>query len=112
MAEEARSPDNTDAARNSNAKRGNRRRKWYLLGLTAVFLLISTAYLAWYLLVAQYYAQTNDAYVHGNQVALTPQRAGTVTAIHADDTDRVGAGDTDVDNALDNASAGLAQAIR
>ena len=32
---------------------------------------------------------TNDAYVHGNQIFLTPRITGTVVAINADDTDLV-----------------------
>ncbi|WP_353219277.1 efflux RND transporter periplasmic adaptor subunit [Salinisphaera sp. S4-8] len=98
---------------------GNSRRKWYLLGLAALFILIGVAYAAYYFLVAQFYADTDDAYVHGNRVMLAPQRAGTVTAIYAEDTDRVEAGDTvielddtDVDNALERASAHLAQTVR
>ena len=118
MADQSNTPD-PSSRENRPARTGNPRRKWYLLGLAAVFLLIGAAYGAYYLLVAQFYAETDDAYVHGNRIMLTPQRGGTVTAIHADDTDRVNAGDTvvelddtDVDNALENASAGLARAAR
>ncbi|ERJ19339.1 Putative multidrug resistance protein [Salinisphaera shabanensis E1L3A] len=114
----ANAPSSTEHNREL-PRRGNSRRKWYLLGLAAVFVLIGAAYAAYYFMVAQFYAQTDDAYVHGNRVMLAPQRAGTVTAIYADDTDRVRAGDTvielddtDVDNALESASAGLAQAVR
>ncbi|MES1929910.1 HlyD family secretion protein [Salinisphaera dokdonensis CL-ES53] len=117
MADDSSTPDTTRSE--PIARKGNPRRKWYLLGLAAVFVLIGVAYGAYYLLVAQFYAATNDAYVHGNRIMLTPQRPGTVTAIHADDTDRVNAGDTlielddsDVGNALENASAGLADAVR
>jgi membrane fusion protein (multidrug efflux system) len=119
MAQDSRTPADTPENDARKPRAGNGRRKWYLLGLAAVFLLIGLAYGAYYVLVAQYYAATDDAYVHGNRIMLTPQRAGTVTAIHADDTDRVAAGDTvielddtDVDNALENASAALALAVR
>ncbi|GAB3670865.1 HlyD family secretion protein [Salinisphaera aquimarina] len=116
----ADSPASSPAAGEPAAKpRKNGRRKWYLIGLAAVFLIIAVAYGLYYFLVAQFYAETNDAYVHGNRIMLTPQRAGTVTAIHADDTDRVHAGDTvielddtDVDNRLVQASAALAAAVR
>jgi len=97
----------------------NGRRKWYLLGLALFFIVIAVAYGLYYVLVAQFYAETDDAYVHGNRVMLTSQRTGTVTAIHADDTDLVHAGDTvielddtDVNNELARASAALAATVR
>lgn len=115
--------DTTDtaapAADAPEKRRGNPRRKWYLLALAAFFVIVGAAYGAYYLLVAQYYAETKDAYVEGNQVALTPQISGTVTAIHAEETDTVQAGDTlveldesDVDNRLEQARARLASAVR
>jgi len=62
---------------------------------------------------------TDDAYVNGHSVLLTPQIAGVVTAIRADDTDQVKAGDTlvnidpsDAQIELDAAEAQLAQAMR
>ena len=62
---------------------------------------------------------TDDAYVNGHSVSLTPQVAGVVTAIRADDTDQVKAGDTlvsidpsDAQIELDAAEAQLAQAVR
>ena len=62
---------------------------------------------------------TDDAYVNGHSVSLTPQVAGVVTAIRADDTDQVKAGDTlvnidpsDAQIELDAAEAQLAQAMR
>ena len=107
----------TPAADDKPKKNG--RRKWYLLGLALLFIVIAVAYGLYYVLVAQFYAETDDAYVHGNRVMLTSQRAGTVTAIHADDTDLVHAGDTvielddtDVDNELVQASAALAATVR
>ena len=62
---------------------------------------------------------TDDAYVAGNVVAITAREAGTVTAIHADNTQGVKAGDTliELDSALadvneDSAEAALARAVR
>ena len=61
----------------------------------------------------------NRAYVQGNVIQITPQVSGTVTAIHADDTDFVRAGQTlvqldasDARVALDQAEANLGQAVR
>lgn len=65
------------------------------------------------------HVSTDDAYVNGHVVAITPQVAGTVRAIGADDTDRVSAGDSlveletsDMRIRLEAAEAGLDQAVR
>ena len=62
---------------------------------------------------------TDNAYVQGNVIQITPQIGGTVTAILADDTDFVKAGQplvkldgADAKMALDLAEANLAQAVR
>src|SRR5690242_16977671 len=65
------------------------RRKRLLLIVAAVFLLAGLGWAAWYFLVGQWYETTDDAYVGGNVVQITPQVAGTVVAVAADDTDRV-----------------------
>jgi membrane fusion protein (multidrug efflux system) len=63
--------------------------------------------------------QTEDAYVEGNLVHVTPQVAGTVTRIAADNTDFVRPGevlvqlnDVDARLALDRAEAALARSAR
>lgn len=62
---------------------------------------------------------TEDAYVEGNLVQVTPQLAGTVTRIAADNTDFVRPGETlvqlnevDARLALDRAEAALAKSAR
>ena len=62
---------------------------------------------------------TEDAYVDGNVVQVTPQTAGTVTTIRADNTDFVPAGaplvtldDDDARIALARAEAQLARTVR
>jgi hypothetical protein len=52
------------------------RRKRNLLILLLVIVLAAAGCTAWYLLYARYYESTDDAYVNGNQVTLTPQIAG------------------------------------
>ena len=111
--------DNSNAEPENETPRKSGRRKWYLLGLAAVFLVAAVGYAIYYFTVAQFYAETDDAYVHGNQVQLTPQISGTVTSIAADDTDLVHAGDTlirldptNARNALDHAEAQLAETVR
>jgi len=101
----------------STAKPALRRR--LMLATLAVFVLIGLAYAAWWLLVGAHYESTDDAYVHGDLVQVTPQISGTVVAIEAEDTETVASGQTlvrldpaDADIALRQAEARLAQAVR
>lgn len=97
----------------------DRRRKPVLLTLSAIVLALALAATAWWLLVARYRVVTDNAYVAGNIVQITPQVAGVVRAIHVDDTARVTAGqvlveldDTDARIALQAAEAALAETVR
>jgi len=108
----------TDAAATPARTRAGRRR----LGLLVVLAVCLVAALAagWYWQTyARHYESTDNAYVHGPVVQITPQLAGTVTAVLADDTDRVRAGQvlvrldaTDAAIALEQAQASLAQRVR
>jgi membrane fusion protein (multidrug efflux system) len=76
-------------------------------------------YGAWWMAAGRWAQTTEDAYVAGNLVQLTPQVGGTVVAIRADDTDLVRAGQTvveldraDAQIALDQAEAALAKTVR
>jgi membrane fusion protein, multidrug efflux system len=88
--------------------------------LTALIVLaLGVAFLAYWLLVARYYEDTDDAYVGGRVVQITPQTTGTVVAIGADENDSVAAGQVLVkldpaDARIDLAGreAQLAQAVR
>ena len=69
--------------------------------------------------VASHYESTDNAYVQGNLIQITPQMGGTVVAILADDTDFVKAGQplvkldpADAKVALDQAESNLAQVVR
>ena len=111
--------ENDSASTEENSRRKSGRRKWYLLGLAAIFIVVGVAYAVYYFTVARFYAETDDAYVKGNRIQLTPQISGTVTSIAADDTDLVHAGDTvirldptDARNTLDQAEARLAETVR
>lgn len=95
----------------------NRRRR--LIVVTLVLIVVLIGYLIWWVLNARNYEGTDDAYVAGNVVQVTPQVGGTVVAIHADDTELVQAGKplieldrSDATVALDQADAQLAQTIR
>src|SRR5205085_6398813 len=76
-----------------------------LTAVVAAFLVAGIAYTAYWLLHGRYHESTDDAYVGGNLVQITPQVPGTVIAIHADDTNYVKAGQTLV--GLDKADARL-----
>jgi membrane fusion protein (multidrug efflux system) len=100
-------------------KTSNPQRKRLMLIATGVFVLIAIAYGAWWWLVGSHYESTDDAYVHGNLVQITPQVPGTVVAIEADDTETITAGaplvrldPADADIALNQAEAKLAQTVR
>jgi membrane fusion protein (multidrug efflux system) len=100
-------------------QRSNRRR-WLLLAAAAIgFLGLGGAYGVWWDRVGRFQVDTDNAYVAGNVIQVTPQVSGTIIAVHADDTDFVQAGrilididDTDARLALDQAKADLAQTVR
>jgi membrane fusion protein (multidrug efflux system) len=95
-------------------------RRWRSLAIVAGATLIAgTAYGAYWAQVLRYHQSTDDAYVGGNVVQITPQIYGTVVAIGADDTQFVKAGQTlvrldqaDARVALDQAEAQLARTVR
>ncbi len=98
---------------------GNGKRRQLLQRLTFIFGVAAIAYGAHWVLHGRFHEDTDDAYVAGNVVQITPQVAGTVVAIRADDTDFVRAGTPlvqldplDAKVALDQAEAQLAQAVR
>jgi membrane fusion protein (multidrug efflux system) len=57
--------------------------------LAAVFLFVGLIWLLYWLIIGRFYAYTEDAYVHGNEVMLTPQVSAGVRAIYADETNLV-----------------------
>ena len=96
---------------------GKRRR--VMLIIASIFLIVATVLLLRWLLVSRYYEETDNAYVQGNVVQITPQIAGTVVKIHVDDTDLVKAGQllasldpADTRVAVAQAEAQLAQTVR
>ncbi|WP_025598525.1 EmrA/EmrK family multidrug efflux transporter periplasmic adaptor subunit [Burkholderia sp. WSM2230] len=97
----------------------NGRRKRMMTLLVIVILIAAIAYGLYYFLVARFHEDTDDAYVNGNVVQITPQVTGTVVAVNADDTQTVKAGDplvvldpADARVALEQAEANLAQTVR
>ena len=100
-------------------QRANPRRKKALLTLAGVVAVAGIAWGGYEWLVASHYEDTDNAYVQGNVIQITPQVGGTVMSIHADDTDFVRAGQplvkldpADARVALDQAEAALGQTVR
>jgi membrane fusion protein, multidrug efflux system len=107
------------AAPASAAPMGNPRRKKALTILAGVVVVAGLGWGAYEWLVASHYESTDNAYVQGNVIQITPQVGGTVMAIYADDTDFVKAGQplvkldpADAKVALDQAESNLAQTVR
>ncbi|TZF88756.1 biotin/lipoyl-binding protein, partial [Cognatilysobacter lacus] len=99
------------------AKNGKRRRALTILAVIVV--LAGLGWLIYHFMVGRWYESTDDAYVQGNVVTITPQTTGTVTAITAEDGMRVEAGTvlvrldaTDAQVAYDQAVANLANTVR
>jgi len=100
------------------AKNPAKRRRTLLIVLL-IFIAAGVIWLLLWLLVFSTRETTDDAYVGGNQVAISAQVSGTVVAILADDTQHVEAGqilvkldNTDASVRLAQAEASLASAVR
>ncbi|MDR0481259.1 MAG: efflux RND transporter periplasmic adaptor subunit, partial [Gallionellaceae bacterium] len=97
----------------------NSKRKRALLIVLCIVIVLGAILAAWWLLSGQFHETTEDAYVNGNIIQITPQLDGTVIAVNADDTDFVQAGEVlvrldeaDADIALADAESKLARAVR
>ncbi|MGH8176078.1 MAG: efflux RND transporter periplasmic adaptor subunit [Steroidobacter sp.] len=94
-------------------------RRRLLVLLTVIFGACIAGYFVYQRVHGGFFESTQDAYVSGNLVQLTPQVSGAVLTIYADDTDLVHAGQplvkldaADRDIALEQAEAELAKAVR
>jgi membrane fusion protein (multidrug efflux system) len=97
---------------------GARRKRWLAI-VIGVFVLAGAGYGAYWAIALRERQSTDDAYVSGNVVQITPQIAGTVVGIGADDTQFVSAGQTlveldaaDARIALEQADAKLGKTVR
>lgn len=100
-------------------KTGNPKRRRALTALAAVVIVAGGGWGVYEWLVASHYEDTDNAYVQGNVIQITPQVTGTVLSIMADDTDFVKAGQplvqldpADAKLALAQSEAALGQAVR
>jgi membrane fusion protein (multidrug efflux system) len=90
-----------------------------LRGLAVLVVLVLIALAIWYFVSGRWHEDTDDAYVQGNLVQITPMVAGTVVSIGADDGMRVQRGQllikldpADTEVALQQAEANLARTVR
>ncbi len=101
-------------------RRAQKRKRRNALSIVGVGVaLAAIAFTVHYFVIGARYESTDNAYVQGNVIQITPQVSGTVLAINAEDTDFVKAGQTlvkldpaDARVALDQAEAQLAQTVR
>lgn len=97
----------------------NSKRRRLMILLVLIIVVAAIAYGLYYFLVARFHETTDDSYVNGDVVQITPQITGTVVSVKADDTQFVKAGDplvlldpADAQVALEQAEANLAQTVR
>src|SRR5437016_13875926 len=76
----------TDNAQSGTQPSKSSRRWRWLAGIVGGFLAVALVYTAYWAQVLRYHQTTDDAYVGGNVVQITPQIPGTVVGIGADDT--------------------------
>jgi len=112
-------PANNNAAPATTAPAGNPKRRTALTAIAVAVLVVGGGYGIYYWMTGRHSESTDNAYVQANVVQITAQAGGTVTAIQADDTDFVKAGQllvkldpADARVALDQAEAALAQTVR
>jgi membrane fusion protein (multidrug efflux system) len=98
---------------------GSPKRKRALTILATVVIIAGLGWATYEYLVASHYEDTDNAYVQGDVIQITPQLSGTVLAIQANDTDFVKAGQVlvqldpaDTKIALAQTQASLALAVR
>jgi membrane fusion protein, multidrug efflux system len=95
------------------------RRPQIMLVLALIFILGGAGYGIYWWVEGRHVETTDDAYVTGNMIRVTPRINGTVTAVYADDTDLARRGqilvrldDADARIALAAAEAKLGNAVR
>lgn len=95
------------------------KRTMLIILLVALLVVAAVLYGVFYFLVGRFQVDTNDAYVNGNIVQITPQVIGTVIAVNADNTQIVRKGEpivqidpADARIALQQAEASLGQIVR
>ena len=105
----------TDETKNKNRKEAKKKMGVFLL----IILVLGILYLLYYFFFLKGYEETENAYIHGNQVSITTQVNGVINEINVEDTQLITIGspviqlDTvDYEIALINAETKLADAVR
>ncbi|MGL5190806.1 efflux RND transporter periplasmic adaptor subunit [Cetobacterium sp.] len=105
----------TDETKTKNRKDAKKKMGIFLL----IILAIGILYLLYYFFFLKGYEETENAYIHGNQVSITTQVSGVINEINVEDTQSIVVGtpviklDTiDYEIALKNAETKLADAVR
>jgi len=108
----------TEAEEKSGSRWSTPRARW-LSAIAVVVVLVGAGYGIYWYRVARFIEYTDDAYVSGNVVDITPRIAGTVVAIGANNTQFVKTGDplvrldpANAQIALQKAEAKLAETVR
>ncbi|WP_207849658.1 MULTISPECIES: HlyD family efflux transporter periplasmic adaptor subunit [unclassified Pseudomonas] len=111
--------ENTQTQANTPDTGNPRKRKLMLLVLVVVVLLAGAGVWAYHEFIGRFNESTDDAYVNGNVVEITPLVTGTVVSIGADDGDLVHEGQVlinfdpnDAEVGLQSAQAKLARTVR
>ncbi len=108
----------TEAEEKSGSLWSTPRARW-LTAIAVVVVLVGAGYGVYWYRVARFIEYTDDAYVSGNVVDITPRISGTVVQIGANNTQFVKSGDplvrldrADTEVALQKAEANLASTVR
>ncbi|WP_241650224.1 multidrug efflux MFS transporter periplasmic adaptor subunit EmrA [Rosenbergiella collisarenosi] len=108
-----------DTATPPNTPPVKKRRKPLLLLLAVACIVVAIAYGLYWFLVLSHQQNTDDAYVAGNQIQISPQVSGSVSKVWFDNTDLVHRGDilvsldkTDAIQALNKSETALASSVR
>ena len=106
-----------DGASTGDKPKSGKSRAGTIVMLCALIVIVGVG--IYYFVFERNQVNTNDAYVNGNMVRLTPQIAGTVIAINTDETQFVRRGQVlvqldphDNEVALEQAKASLGQTVR
>ncbi|WP_024644831.1 HlyD family efflux transporter periplasmic adaptor subunit [Pseudomonas syringae] len=113
----AATENTSETSQKKDANPGKRR--FLLIGLAIIVVLCGLGIWAWYEIYGQWSEETDDAYVNGNVVEITPLVTGTVISIGADDGDLVHEGQvllkfdpSDAEVSLQSAEANLGKVVR
>ncbi len=108
-----------ETEKESSPPKPSPKRKKLLWGMSTLFLFIGICAVLFWLIWGRFYEYTDDAYVSGNLVFVTPQVSGIVTSIYIDNSQRVNQGHllieldkTMFQIALEESKANLANEIR